>query len=82
MDFIIYFMHANGATGHEEFQEVLGCHRHGKNKERIAKIIASELRGSDKSKDEGSASMSLEHWDPIRWWADSNAQIPSLSCLA
>ena len=79
---IIYFVHANEATGHEIFQEVLGCRRHGKNKEGMAKLIASELRGSDKSGDEGTANMSFEHCDPIWWWAGSNAQIPNLSCLA
>ena len=73
IDFIIYFVHPNDATGHEGFQKVLGCRRHGKNKERMTKLIASELRGSDESGDEGTASMSFEHRDPIRWWAGSNA---------
>ena len=82
MDFIIYFVHANDATGHEGFQEVLGCRRHGKNKERMPKLVASEPWGSDESGDEGTANMSFEHCDPIRWWANSNGQIPNLSCLA
>ena len=38
-------MHADDATGLEGFQEVLGCCCRGKNKERMAKLIASELRG-------------------------------------
>ena len=62
--------------------EVLGCHRHGKNKERMAKIIASELRGSDESGDGGAANMSFEHCDPIRWWAGSHVQFPNLPSFA
>ena len=82
MDFIIYFVHANDPTGHEGFQEVLGCRGHGKDKERMSKLIASELRGPDESGDEKTANMSSEHCDPIRWWAGSNPQIPNSSCLA
>ena len=63
MYLIIYFVHANEATGHEGFQEVLGC----KNKECMTKLIASELRGSDESGDEGAVNMSFKHCDPIRW---------------
>ena len=51
-------MHADDATGLEGFQEVLGCCRHGKNKERMAKLIVSELRGSEESGDEGAMNMS------------------------
>ena len=58
-----YIVHANDATGHEGFQEVLYCCHHGKNKERLAKLIASELRGSDESEDEGAVNMSFKHCD-------------------
>ena len=51
-------MHADGATGPDGFQEVLGRRRRGKNKERMAKLIASESRVSDESGDEGAAYMS------------------------
>ena len=53
-----YFVHADDATGLEGFQEVLGCRRRGKNKERMAKLIANELRGLDESGDEGAANTS------------------------
>ena len=69
MNFIVYFVHANDATRHGGFQEVLGCHCHSKNKEGMAKLIASELSGSDESGDEGAGNMSFEHCDPIWWWA-------------
>ena len=67
MYFIIYFVHANDATRREGCQEVLGCCRHGKNKDCMTKLIVSELRASDESGDEGAVNMSFEHCDPIRW---------------
>ena len=39
----------------------------------MTKLIASELRGSDESGDEGAVNMSFEHCDPIQWWGGSNA---------
>ena len=38
------YVHTDDATGLKGFQEVLGHHHHGKNKEHMAKLIASELR--------------------------------------
>ena len=46
-------MHVDDATGLEGFQEALGHRCRSKNKERIVKLIASELRGSEESEDEG-----------------------------
>ena len=53
-------MHADDATALEGFQEVLGCCCCGKNKEHMAKLIASELRGSEESGDEGA--MCYKYW--------------------
>ena len=52
------YVHTDDATGLEVFQEVLGHLCHGKNKEHIAKLIASELRGSQESWDEEAMNMS------------------------
>ena len=52
------YVHTDDATRLEGFQEVLGCHCHGKNKEHMAKLIASELRGSEESEDEEAMNMS------------------------
>ena len=52
------YVHTDDATGLEGFQEDLGRRRRGKNKERMAKLIASELRGSEESGDEEAMNMS------------------------
>ena len=51
-------VHTNDATGLEGFQEVLGRCRHGKKKECMVKLLASELRGSEESGDEEAMNMS------------------------
>ena len=51
-------MHADDATGLEGFQEVLGCCHHGRHQEHVTKLIASELRDSEESRDEGAMNMS------------------------
>ena len=53
----LHFVHADDATRPDGFQEVLGCHLHGKNREHMAKLITSELRGPDESSDERAANM-------------------------
>ena len=52
------YVHTDDATGLEGFQEVLGCCHCGKKKECMAKLIASELRGSEESGDEEAMNMS------------------------
>ena len=60
-------MHTDDATGLEGFQEVLGCHHCGKNKECMAKLIASELRGSEESGDEEAMNVSKPQMRHTKW---------------
>ena len=57
------YVHTDDVTGLEGFQEVLGRRRRGKNKGRMAKLIASELRGSEESGDEEAMIMSKPKCD-------------------
>ena len=52
------YVHADDATGLKGFQEVLGSCRRGNNKECMAKLLASELRGSEESGNEEAMNMS------------------------
>ena len=52
------YVHTDDATGLEGFQEVLGCCHCDNNKEHMAKVIDSELRGSEESGDEEAMNMS------------------------